>query len=78
MQLLMLCCCPAGQLFPDTDPKWKGASSDIFVKEAVSQLGVELMCALLTHTACNCVPKASTMLAKVDLGPHCAAGWGQP
>eukprot|EP01025_Chloroclados_australasicus_P055149 TRINITY_DN6610_c0_g1_i5.p2 TRINITY_DN6610_c0_g1~~TRINITY_DN6610_c0_g1_i5.p2 ORF type:complete len:227 (+),score=20.80 TRINITY_DN6610_c0_g1_i5:120-800(+) len=24
-----------GQLFPDNDPKWKGASSDIFVKEAV-------------------------------------------
>jgi 2C-methyl-D-erythritol 2,4-cyclodiphosphate synthase len=27
---------PTGQLFPDTDPKWKGASSDIFVKESVS------------------------------------------
>ena len=26
---------PAGQLFPDTDPKWKGARSDIFLKEAV-------------------------------------------
>jgi len=26
----------AGQLFPDNDPTWKGASSDIFVKEAVS------------------------------------------
>lgn len=24
-----------GQLFPDTDPKWRGASSDIFLKEAV-------------------------------------------
>lgn len=24
-----------GQLFPDNDPKWKGASSDIFMKEAV-------------------------------------------
>lgn len=24
-----------GQLFPDTDPKWKGAASDQFVKEAV-------------------------------------------
>ena len=23
-----------GQIFPDNDPKWKGASSDIFVKEA--------------------------------------------
>jgi 2C-methyl-D-erythritol 2,4-cyclodiphosphate synthase len=28
--------CAAGQLFPDNDPTWKGASSDIFVKEAVS------------------------------------------
>jgi 2C-methyl-D-erythritol 2,4-cyclodiphosphate synthase len=26
----------AGQLFPDNDAQWKGASSDIFVKEAVS------------------------------------------
>ncbi len=25
----------AGQLFPDTDPKWRGANSDIFLKEAV-------------------------------------------
>ncbi|KAF5836400.1 YgbB family-domain-containing protein [Dunaliella salina] len=24
-----------GQLFPDSDPKWKGARSDIFLKEAV-------------------------------------------
>jgi len=24
-----------GQLFPDNDPKWKGARSDIFLKEAV-------------------------------------------
>lgn len=24
-----------GQLFPDNDPKWKGAASDIFMKEAV-------------------------------------------
>jgi 2-C-methyl-D-erythritol 2,4-cyclodiphosphate synthase len=23
-----------GQIFPDSDPKWKGASSDIFIKEA--------------------------------------------
>lgn len=25
-----------GQLFPDTDPKWKGAPSSVFIKEAVS------------------------------------------
>jgi len=24
-----------GQIFPDTDPKWKGQTSDVFVKEAV-------------------------------------------
>ena len=24
-----------GQLFPDSDPKWKGQTSDVFVKEAV-------------------------------------------
>ncbi|MEW5304034.1 MAG: hypothetical protein WDW36_006669 [Sanguina aurantia] len=30
-----LCMPDIGQLFPDTDPKWRGASSDIFVKEAV-------------------------------------------
>eukprot|EP00775_Hariotina_reticulata_P012795 gene12795-12923_t len=27
-----------GQLFPDNDPTWKGASSDIFVKEAVKKM----------------------------------------
>jgi len=30
-----LCLPDIGQLFPDNDPKWKGASSDIFMKEAV-------------------------------------------
>lgn len=29
-----------GQIFPDTDPKWKGAASSVFVKEAVSVLSV--------------------------------------
>lgn len=33
------CIATVGQLFPDTDPKWRGASSDIFVKEAVSGCG---------------------------------------
>lgn len=27
-----------GQLFPDNDPKWKGAASHIFVEEAVRYL----------------------------------------
>lgn len=27
-----------GQLFPDDDPRWKGADSSLFVKEAVSRL----------------------------------------
>lgn len=26
-----------GQIFPDSDPKWKGAASSVFMKEAVSQ-----------------------------------------
>jgi len=30
-----LCLPDIGQLFPDNDPKWKGANSDIFLKEAV-------------------------------------------
>jgi len=25
-----------GQIFPDSDPKWKGAPSSVFIKEAVS------------------------------------------
>lgn len=27
-----------GQIFPDTDPKWKGAASSVFMKEAVRAL----------------------------------------
>mmetsp|Transcript_38007 Transcript_38007/g.96169 ORF Transcript_38007/g.96169 Transcript_38007/m.96169 type:complete len:178 (+) Transcript_38007:93-626(+) len=30
-----LCLPDIGQLFPDNDPQWKGARSDIFLKEAV-------------------------------------------
>jgi len=30
-----LCMPDIGQLFPDTDPKWQGARSDIFLSEAV-------------------------------------------
>jgi 2-C-methyl-D-erythritol 2,4-cyclodiphosphate synthase len=30
-----LCMPDIGQLFPDTDPKWKGCNSDVFLKEAV-------------------------------------------
>lgn len=30
-----LCLPDIGQLFPDTDPKWKGCNSDVFLKEAV-------------------------------------------
>jgi 2-C-methyl-D-erythritol 2,4-cyclodiphosphate synthase len=25
-----------GQIFPDTDPRWKGAESSVFMREAVS------------------------------------------
>ncbi|GAB2224647.1 hypothetical protein Drorol1_Dr00005412 [Drosera rotundifolia] len=34
-----------GQIFPDTDPKWKGAASSVFIKEAVKlmhEAGYEL------------------------------------
>ena len=31
-----LCQPDIGQLFPDSDPKWKGQTSDVFVREAVS------------------------------------------
>ena len=31
-----LCLPDIGQQFPDTDPKWKGAASDVFVRESVS------------------------------------------
>lgn len=27
-----------GQIFPDSDPKWKGAASSVFIKEAVSSI----------------------------------------
>ncbi len=30
-----LCLPDIGQLFPDTDPRWKGAASDVFLTEAV-------------------------------------------
>eukprot|EP00887_Chlorella_sp_A99_P002254 scaffold10.g2254.t1 len=30
-----LCLPDIGQLFPDTDPQWKGARSDVFLREAV-------------------------------------------
>lgn len=32
-----------GQIFPDTDPKWKGAASSVFIKEAVSVLLVSFI-----------------------------------
>lgn len=28
-----------GQLFPDTDPKWAGVNSELFLKEALSRMG---------------------------------------
>ncbi len=28
-----------GQHFPDTDPRWKGAASDVFVRQAVEEIG---------------------------------------
>jgi 2-C-methyl-D-erythritol 2,4-cyclodiphosphate synthase len=40
-----LCLPDIGQLFPDTDPQWKGCKSDVFLKEAVrrmKEMGYEL------------------------------------
>ncbi|MBA0610978.1 hypothetical protein Godav_011699 [Gossypium davidsonii] len=35
-----------GQIFPDSDPKWKGAASSVFIKEAMHQQSnlIELCC----------------------------------
>lgn len=27
-----------GQIFPDNDPKWRGAKSSVFIREAVSSI----------------------------------------
>ncbi|MDP6849810.1 MAG: 2-C-methyl-D-erythritol 2,4-cyclodiphosphate synthase [Planctomycetota bacterium] len=37
-----------GTLFPDTDPKWKGVGSDLFLKETISLLDKE------NYRICNC------------------------
>lgn len=50
--------CPAGQLFPDNDAKWKGASSDIFVKEAVSQKGASSSAGCSAVSYCMAVQHA--------------------
>ena len=50
--------CPAGQLFPDNDAKWKGASSDIFVKEAVSQKGASSSAGCCAVSYCMAVQHA--------------------
>jgi hypothetical protein len=53
---------PTGQLFPDTDPKWKGARSDIFLNEAVSAFPdlVFLPCLPSTRAHMQPKPKASS------------------
>lgn len=39
-----------GQIFPDSDPKWKGVASSVFIKEAVSLLLLsELDCGFSYH-----------------------------
>ena len=51
-----------GQIFPDNDPKWKGASSDIFVKEA---------CNLMRERGYNIGNIDCTLIAqKPKLSPH--------
>lgn len=38
-----------GQIFPDNDPKWKGAPSSVFIKEAVSYFRTWLCACLELH-----------------------------
>ncbi|KAJ7565305.1 hypothetical protein O6H91_02G056000 [Diphasiastrum complanatum] len=51
-----------GQIFPDTDPKWRGAASSVFVKEAVK----------LMHEAGYVLGNidATLILQKPKLSPH--------
>lgn len=48
-----------GQLFPDSDPKWKGQTSDVFVKEAVRSFPVAPHA---KHSGCqvHCSPGAAS------------------
>ena len=55
-----LCLPDIGQLFPDTDPQWKGANSDTFIKEAVS---------IILPLVLQC--KAWLLLCVVDLVLSC-------
>lgn len=56
-----LCLPDIGQLFPDTDPKWKGANSDTFIKEAVSERQFTLSL-FLQYCAVLCVAQTTAML----------------
>ncbi|TYI69281.1 hypothetical protein E1A91_D08G143500v1 [Gossypium mustelinum] len=51
-----------GQIFPDSDPKWKGAASSVFIKEAVR----------LMHEAGYEIGNldATLILQRPKLGPH--------
>lgn len=44
-----------GQIFPDNDPKWKGAASSVFIKEAVS----------LIHSGAIIFTLACTLISKL-------------
>jgi hypothetical protein len=59
----------AGQIFPDNDPKWRGASSDIFVKEAVSNNPAhnQRIQKLLPLPACLCPQRTSSTHAQACL-----------
>jgi 2-C-methyl-D-erythritol 2,4-cyclodiphosphate synthase len=54
-----------GALFPPSDPKWKGADSVVFLREALKRV----------HDAGYCVANvdASLILAAPKIGPHAAA-----
>jgi hypothetical protein len=44
-----------GQIFPDNDPKWKGAPSSVFIKEAVSVFFVFLNVAMCMFRTSLCI-----------------------
>jgi 2-C-methyl-D-erythritol 2,4-cyclodiphosphate synthase len=54
-----------GALFPPSDPKWKGADSVVFLREALNRVRAS------GYTVCNL--DASLILAAPRIGPHASA-----
>jgi len=54
-----------GQWFPPSDPQWKGAASDIFLRKAVERCGARGF--RITHVDCTLICE------QPKIGPHAAA-----